>query len=76
MDIYIYIYIYLLAVYFVPTVRKSSQHFHRAFRSMLMNGRRINRKYIATNSFICVITIFRIYNMEENGLILLLYERK
>ena len=40
------------------------------------NGRRINYKYIiATNSFMCVITIFRPYNMEENCLTLHLYDR-
>ena len=33
-----------------------------------INGRRINYKYIiTTNSFMCVITIVRLYNMEENG---------
>ena len=33
-------------------------------------------KYIiATNSFVCVITIFRLYNMGENCLMLHLYDR-
>ena len=41
-----------------------------------INGRRINYKHIlATNSFMCVITIFRLYNMEENCLMLQLYDR-
>ena len=41
-----------------------------------INGRRINYKYIiATNSFMCVITIFRLYNMEENCLMLHLNDR-
>ena len=30
---------------------------------------------IATNSFMCVITIFRLYNMEENCLMLHLCDR-
>ena len=31
-----------------------------------INSRRINYKCVlATNSFLCVITIFRLYNMEE-----------
>ena len=38
--IYIYIYIYILAVYFMSTVRKSTQYYCRAFISI--NGRRIN----------------------------------
>ena len=53
-------------------VRKSAQYYHRAFISI--NGRRINYEYImATNSFMCVITIFRLYNMEENCLIDIIY---
>ena len=33
---------------------------------MYINGRQINYKYIiAINSFMCIITIFRLYNMEE-----------
>ena len=43
---------------------------------MLINGGRINYKsIIATNSFMCVTTIFRLYNMEENYLVLHLYDR-
>ena len=58
-----------LAVYFMSTMRKSAQYYCRAFISR--NGRRRNYKYIiATNSFMCVITIFALYNMEENCLIL------
>ena len=41
-----------------------------------INGRRINYKYIiATNSFMCVIAIFRLYNMEENCLMFHFYDR-
>ena len=41
-----------------------------------INGRRINCKYIiATNSFMYLMTIFRLYNMEENCLMLHLYDR-
>ena len=43
----------------MSTVRKSAQYYCRAFISI--NSRRINYKYIrATNSFMCVITIFRL----------------
>ena len=46
----------------MSTVRKSAQYYCRAFISI--NGRRISYKYIiATNSFMCVITIFRLYNI-------------
>ena len=39
-----------------------------------INGRQINYKYIiATNSFMYVTAIFRLYNMEENCLMLHLY---
>ena len=49
----------------MSNVRKSAQYYCRAFTSI--NGRRVNYKYIiASNSFMCVITIFRLYNMEEN----------
>ena len=45
------------------SVRKSAQYYCRAFISI--NGRRINYKYIiTTNSFMCVITIFRLYNID------------
>ena len=45
----------------MSTLRKSAQCYSGAFISI--NGRRINYKYIiATNSFMCVITIFRPYN--------------
>ena len=68
--IYIYIYIYIShtwTVYFLSAVHKSAQYYYRVFISI--NGKRINYKYIiATNSFMCVITIFRLYNMEENCL--------
>ena len=38
-----------------------------------MNGKRINYiNIIATNNFMCVITIFRLYNMEELCLMLTL----
>ena len=41
-----------------------------------INGRRVNDKCIvATNSFMYVITIFRLYTMEENCLMLHLYDR-
>ena len=60
--IYIFIYIYKLAAYFMSTVRRSAQCYCGAFISI--NRRRINCKYItATNSFICVMTIFRLYNI-------------
>ena len=56
------------------TVRKDAQYYCRAFISI--NGRQINYKYIiATNSFICVITIFRLYNMEGNCLMFHFYDR-
>ena len=56
----------------MSTVQKSAQSYCTAFISI--SGRRINYKYIiATNSFMCVITIFRLYNMEENCLMLHLY---
>ena len=46
----------------MSTVCKSAQYYCRAFISI--NGRQINYKYIiATYSFMCVITIFRLYNM-------------
>ena len=42
---------------------------------MLINGGRINYKsIIAINSFKCVIIIFRLHNMEENCLMLHLYD--
>ena len=48
----------------MSTVRKSALYYCRAFISI--NGRQINYKYIiATNSFMGVITIFRLYNMED-----------
>ena len=44
----------------MSTVRKSAQYYCRAFISI--NGRRINYKYfIATNSFMWAIIIFRLY---------------
>ena len=44
----------------MSTVRKRAQYYCRAFKSI--NGRQINYKYIiATNSFMCVIAIFRLY---------------
>ena len=53
----------------MSTVRKSAQYYCRAFISI--NGRRINYKYIiATNSFMCPVAIFRLYNIEENCLML------
>ena len=72
---YITIYIlYILAVYFMSTVRKSAQCYCRAFISI--NGRRMNYKYMmATNSYMSVIIIFRLYNMEENCLMLHFYDR-
>ena len=58
----------------MSTVRKSVPYYCRAFISI--NGRRINYKYIiAANSFMCVITIFRLYNMEENYLMFHFYDR-
>ena len=67
-------YHYIYVQYTLSTVCKSAQYYCRAFISI--NGRRINYKYIiATNSFMCVITIFRLYNMEENCLMLHLYGR-
>ena len=58
----------------MSTVRKSAHYYHRAF--IPINGRRINYKYIiATNSFICVITVFRLYNMKENCLMFRFYDR-
>ena len=44
-------------------MRKSAHYYFRMFISI--NGRRINYKYIiATNSFMCVITIYRLYNIQ------------
>ena len=58
----------------MSTVLKSAQYYCRAFISV--NGRRTNYKHIiATNSFMCVIAIFRLYNMEENCLMLHAYDR-
>ena len=58
----------------MSTVRKSAQYYCRAFISI--NGRRMNYKYIiVTNSFRCVITIFRLYNMEEDCLMFHFYDR-
>ena len=52
---YIYIYIY--------AVCKRAQYYCRAFISISINGSRINYKcIIATNSFMCVTIIFRLYN--------------
>ena len=66
----IYICMYIIYI----SVRKSAQYYCRAFISI--NGRPINCKYIiATNTFMPVITIFRLYNMEGNCLMLLLYDR-
>ena len=60
--IYIYIYVYIY-IYFIIYI-------------YILYGRRINCKCItATNSFICVITVSRLYNMEENCLMLHLYGR-
>ena len=57
-------------------VRKSAQCYCRAFISISLNGRRINYKYIiATNRFMCFITIFGLYNIEENCVMLHLYGR-
>ena len=54
--IYIYIiYIYILYIYI-----------YIIYIYISINGRRTNYKcIIATNRFMCVITIFRLYNMEE-----------
>ena len=64
----------------MSTVRKNAQYYCRAFISI--NGRRISYKYIiascvimCTNTFMCVITIFRLYNMEENCLMFHFYDR-
>ena len=47
---------------FMSTVRKSAQYYCIVFIST--NARRINYKYIiATISSMCVITIFRLYNI-------------
>ena len=55
----------------MSTVSKSTQYYCRAFIPILINGRQINYKYIiATNSYVSVITIFRLYNMEEDCLLL------
>ena len=49
-------------MFFMSTVRKSAQYYCIVFIST--NARRINYKYIiATISFRCVITIFRLYNI-------------
>ena len=61
--IYIY-YIYNLYIYIYIYIYIS------------INSRRINYKCIlATNSFMCVITIFRLYNLEKHCLMLHLYDR-
>ena len=58
--IYIYIYIYIRCYQCTTSI----------------NGGRINYKYIiATNSSICIIKIFRLYNMKDNCLMLHLYDR-
>ena len=62
MYIYVFIYMYKLAVHFMSTVSKIAQCYCGTFISI--NRRRINCRYIiATNSFICVKTIFRLYNI-------------
>ena len=76
--IYIYICICILAVYAMSTVGKSAKDYCSVFISILINGRRINYKYIsyiANDSFICVLTIFRLYNIEEKCLMVHLYDR-
>ena len=61
--IYIMLYIYILYIQFI-------------YIYISINSRRINYKCIlATNSFVCVITIFRLYNLEKHCLMLHLYDR-
>ena len=58
-----YIYIYIYKYIYINTYTYIYKY---------INGGRINYKYIiATNNFMCVITIFRLYNMEENCLMLI-----
>ena len=58
-------------LYFLSIVCKSAR---RAFISI--NGRYINNNYIrGNNSRMCVITIFRLYYMEENCFMLHLHDR-
>ena len=60
---YVYYVIYILYIQFI-------------YIYISINSRRINYKCIlATNSFMCVITIFRLYNLEKHCLMLHLYDR-
>ena len=80
LNIYMYAYISIslslslyIYIYIMSTVCKSAQCYCRAFISI--NGRQINYKYIiASKSFMCIITIFKIYNMEEDCFLLHLYD--
>ena len=78
-DIYIYINIYMCVCVWVCVVcvcvHKSAQYYYIAFISVLLNGRIIRYKYIiVTNRFMCVITVFKLHNMEEDCLMLHLFD--
>ena len=67
---YIYIYIYIHTHTYIYI-------YIYIYKCKSINGGRINYKYIiATKIFMCVITItiFRVYNMEKNCLMLHLYD--
>ena len=67
--IYIIYYVYyVIYIYIIYTIY--------IYIYISINSRRINYKCIlATNSFMCVITIFRLYNLEKHCLMLHLYDR-
>ena len=86
-DIYTYINIYICVSVCVCVcvgvcgcvwcvcVHKSAQYYCIAFISVLLNGRIIRYKYIiVTNRFMCVITVFKLHNMEEDCLMLHLFD--
>ena len=66
---YVYYVIYILYIQFIYI-------YIYIYIYISINSRRINYKCIlATNSFMCVITIFRLYNLEKHCLMLHLYDR-
>ena len=75
--IYIYIYIYYTYIIYIYILYYIYIYILCIFLIYIsINGKQINYKYIiAANSFMCVITIFRLYNMEENCLMFYFYDR-
>ena len=75
--IYITYVIYIIYyVYYVIYIIYTIYIYIYIYIYISINSRRINYKCIlATNSFMCVITIFRLYNLEKHCLMLHLYDR-